>query len=379
MKYRFLFIYLITIAFNFNNLSAQNAQNLYDEGIKLRSEKKITEAQQKFKEAIALKNNFYDAIFELGWCQNELEDYQGSIKTLYKLKNAWNNIPGLYFEMGYAFEHLSKIDSAIICYKRCLKIDPFYVAAYKQLGYIASDQQDYEYAIKQFEEYEVKFQKEITDYLYWYNKGFVQNELADYANALISLKKSLNYKQDYINTYSELGFASLKVKLDEEAINYYKKVIEMDSKKYSAYSGIAQVYRDNKMDMKEAMVWYKKALDINPYDKNSMYGMGYCLNSTDQYNDAVSYFISLLAKYPDYAPGWEELGYSCYKTEKYSEAIDNFNKAIRLDPKNQNARYYAALVYIKQKNKSMAQVMLDELKILSSGYVTDVQEMIKDL
>jgi outer membrane protein assembly factor BamD (BamD/ComL family) len=71
-----------------------------------------------------------------------------------------------------------------------------------------------------------------------------------------------------------------------------------------------------------------------------------------------------------------ELGYSHYKTDKNTEALEYLNKALSLNSKNENARYYATLIYIKQKNKTMAQKMVDELKVLSSKHVADLQKRV---
>ena len=41
-------------------------------------------------------------------------------------------------------------------------------------------------------------------------------------------------------------------------------------------------------------------------------------------------------------------GVSAYKNAKYSEAVDDFQEAISLDPKNPNARVYLATAYMMQ-------------------------------
>jgi outer membrane protein assembly factor BamD (BamD/ComL family) len=74
-----------------------------------------------------------------------------------------------------------------------------------------------------------------------------------------------------------------------------------------------------------------------------------------------------------------ELVYSQYKTNDHSSAIKNFNKAMELNPANENSRYYATLLYIQQRNKTMAQKMVDELKNLNSKYVTELQNKVNAL
>ena len=41
-------------------------------------------------------------------------------------------------------------------------------------------------------------------------------------------------------------------------------------------------------------------------------------------------------------------GVAAYKNAKYSEAVDDFQEAINLDPKNPNARVYLATAYMMQ-------------------------------
>lgn len=82
---------------------------------------------------------------------------------------------------------------------------------------------------------------------------------------------------------------------------------------------------------------------------------------------------------PDYTAAYVELGYSYYKTNNYVEAGLSFDKAISLNPKNENARYYACLMYIKQGKRSQAQKMVDELKVLSSKHVETLQKKVNEM
>lgn len=65
--------------------------------------------------------------------------------------------------------------------------------------------------------------------------------------------------------------------------------------------------------------------------------------------------------------------YSYFKTGNNTEAIANLDKALGLNPKNENARYYKGLIYISQKDKISAQRMVDELQLLSSRHAATLQ------
>lgn len=369
---------LVISAVAFTSINAQDAQTYFNDGKKLKDQGRIEDAQLKFRQAVAARPDYTEALYEWGWCQNDLKDYEGAITSLKKVRASWDNVAKVHFELGYAFEKSGKTDSAISSYNRCLSLKPDYSGVFKQLGYIAYEKEEYSNALEQFRKYE-SVKSEIKDYLYWYRKGFSSNALKDYTNAKTALQQSLVYKPDYINTYLELGFAATRLKQDEEAIGYFKKAIEIDPKSHIPYNGIGEVYRDNKKDMTEAMNWYQKTLSINSMERKGNFGMGYCLNSTGKYNEAITYLKKAIEKEPDYVAAHVELGYSFYKTGMNTDAISYLNKAIALNPKNENSRYYLTLIYVSQKNKEKAQKAVDELKSLSSKYVSQLQAKIDEL
>ncbi len=373
---------LVTISVCINISFAQvtkDAKALYDQGLKLKEENKSTEALEKFRQSISLNTNYTEALYQAGWCQNDLKNYSSAIDYLRKAREVWSLIPKVHFELGYAFEKSGITDSAIKTYNRCIDLKPDYANAYKQLGYIAYNNNDYALALLQFKKYEEAAASGISDYLYWYRKGYSKNALKDYNGAMVTLRKSLEYKPDYINTHLELGFAATKLELNDIALGHFKAAIEIDPKNYKPYNGIGEVYRDNKKDMNEAMAWYRKTLAINPMERKANFGMGYCFNSLLKYSEAIDHLKKAVEAEPNYTTAYVELGYSYFKSGKETDAVLQFNKAISLNPKNENARYYACQLYIKQKNKIMAQKMLNELKELSSRHVTTLQSKVDAL
>lgn len=377
MKNKLFLILLFIVATG--TVYSQDALAHYTQGMKLKTDKKINEAFEKFKKAIALNPKYSDALFQAGWCQNELGNYRSAISYLHKTRQYGPAMAKTFYELGYAFDRLDTYDSALYFYNQCLLMNPQYSLVYKQLGSIAYEKDDPETAIANFTKYESYAKEEIRDYGYWYKKGFCYNALKDYTNAKEALLRSRNIKDDYQKTYLELGFAASRLKQDDEAIGYYKSAVTLDPDSHVAYNGIAEVYRDLKRDMDEAMNWYRKALKINPTERKACFGMGFCLNAKQQYNDAVGYLKTAIEKEPTYTAAYVELGYAYFKTGKDMDAENCFKKAIELSPKNENARYYACLLYVKQKNKVKAQKMVDELKALSSKYASTLQKEVETL
>jgi tetratricopeptide (TPR) repeat protein len=359
---------------------AQTARSLYDEGLKFKTEKNIAEAIKKFQQALLLNPAYTESRYELAWCQNDTRDYQNALNNLKQVRQAWPSVPKVYFELGYAFDRVGgQTDSAIAAYYKCLSLKADYAGAYKQLAYIEYTRDNHNAAVNHFKNCIQLSKDEITDYLFWYRKGFTENALREYENAIASLLKSENLKKDYFNTYLELGFACKNLKRNEEAIAYYNKAIALDPQSHIPYNGIGEVYRDNVKDMAKAMDWYKKTLAINPKERKGNFGMGYCLNSTQRFNEAIPYLKTAIENEKDYIAAHTELGYSYYKTGNFTEALVNLNKSISLNPNGANPYYYATLVYLEQKNKTKAQEMVNALKRIGSKYGDELQKRVDAL
>lgn len=358
---------------------SQTAKEHYTKASKLKTENKCDEAVNAYREATRLDPSMYDAWYELGWCLNDMKDYGGALYSLRKAKALKPDYVRVYFEMGWAFEKTSKTDSAIKYYNSCLVMKSDYSSASRQLGYIAYHDEKYELALQHFSRYEYNTKTSITDYLYWYRKGFIQNATKDYKGAKESLIKSLELKKDYFNSYLELGFAHSRLKENDEAIAQYSKAIELDPKSHVPYNGIGEVYRDNIKNLDEAMRWYKKSLAISPNERKANFGIGYCLNSQSKYNDAIAYLKKAIESEETYTAAYVEIGYSYYMIRSNSLALENLNRAMSLNPSNENSRYYAGLVYIDQRNKTMAQKMVDDLKKLNSKNASTLQEKVSKM
>lgn len=362
-----------------NSSLAQNAESFFAEGVNLKAEKKYTEAKEKFTKAIELRADYGEALFELGWCENEIEDYANAIQHLTQAAKTWPNIAKVYFELGYAFEKFGKADSAIASYNTCVRLKPDYVNAYKQLAALTFSLKNYSAAAEYYKKVLGKTPPEVKDTILWYNKGNCEIITEDYVAAKISLLNSLKHKVDNLKILLQLGFVCKQLNQNDEAIDYYRKAIDIDPGAYTPFIGVGDVYRDNMDNMEEAMNWYKKALEINPKERKANFGMGYCLNNTGEYEEAIPYLKTAIESEPNYAGVLVELGYSYYKTGKDTSAIDYLNKAINLNNKNISALYYLSMVYVKQKNKEKALQMLDQLKSLAPKYAEELQKKVDAL
>lgn len=371
-----LFLALLTVSVN---VFAQSAVSFYNQGVEFKKNKKFQEAANAFQKAVQLDPSYNDAMYELGWCYNEFKKYDSAMQVFRRVRRFWPEIPKLHFELAYAFEKSQQTDSAIASYLLCLKYKPDYINAFKQLGHIYYSKEDYIVANEYYSKAISNSKTEITDYQLWYRKGFGDNALKNYAPAKESLLKALSYKKDYSNIYLELGYASSRLKQNDEAIDWYRQAMQVDPKSHIPSNGIAEVYRDNKKMMDSAAYWYQKTLEIKPRERKACFGLGYINNSQGKYQDALPYLQQALESENTYVAAWVEQGYSYYKLGNMDQATRSLYKALELNANNENARYYLTLIFISQKNKYKAQEMVDALKKVGSRYTQDLQDRVNKM
>ncbi len=367
----------LTAALSFliiNVSTAQTATQLYDEGIKLQDQDKNAEAIASFKKAIGKDPNYKEALYSAGWNSNELKKYSDALAYLQKAKTLWPNEAKVYLELGYACENLDKKTEAIENYNKCLSLDDGYALAYKYLGILYYDTYDYKKSLVNISSY-IELKPDTKDDDIYYRKGVSENELEQYSDALVSIKKADELKPNNVKFLNELGYTYYMLKNTDDALKYYNKAVSIDPKSQTGLNGIADVSRKLKKETTEAIKLYRKTLEINPKNTKANYWIGWCYNELEKPTEAIPYLKRVIAEDDKYVAAYTELGYCDYSLKNYDEALSNFKKAMAIE-KTELGLYYAGLCYVEKKQKSDAVKMVSELKALDSEYVEKLQKLI---
>jgi tetratricopeptide (TPR) repeat protein len=196
----------ILLLFVFVQVYAQveTPESLYRKAIALKTEHQCSTALPLLQKAAALKPDFADAWYELGWCYNEMQQYAEGLKALQKANELK---PGQYltiYETGFAMAHLNNIDGALTHYNQSLQLNPGFAQAYAAKADLLKD-------------YKNNTAEALTNYLqalkidtsfqklnYWI--GWCYNDMEDYQRALPYLQKASSFAGQRYLSLSELGF-----------------------------------------------------------------------------------------------------------------------------------------------------------------------------
>lgn len=246
-----------------------------------------------------------------------------------------------YYQFAYELHKANKLDDAINYYNETLKLDNKKIDAYINLSQAYRQKQDYVKAYEIINKAKsiapdnelVKNQYDIISKDYTANKYTLASnafESGDYNKAIEEYKKINPPTSD-----SYIGIAASYQSLNnlDEAVNYYKKAIELNQKNADLPYYIASIYI-SKNDIASAKPYVEMALVKNPAHKQA--------KELKTYLDAKETETKLTS------------AIKLYDNKKYNEAIVQLDAIIKVDSQNSTAYYYRAMAYDALKNYNKA-------------------------
>ena len=123
---------------------------------------------------------------------------------------------------------------------------------------------------------------------------------------------------------------------------------------------------------KEAIVFFRRAIDLNPDFAEAYYNLGIAYEELGQHEDSVETLKKAIQLTPENANAHYALGYAYYRLKRYKESIDAFERSLALKPGNAFARSKLGSAYLAMGNKEKAQEQYLLLKPLNSALADDL-------
>lgn len=356
---------------------AQSATELYNQGKKLLDDKKYSEAYAAFKSAVVKDPSHKEALYEAGWCANELEKFGDAVSLLQKAKAVDASNQKIWFELGYAYRHLDKPEEALSSFKKCLQLSPDYEEAALNIAEVYYDAEDYENALTYYVEY---LKEEDADNYYFYRAGWCANDLERYEDAIVLLDRYLPEEaEEKAKKYGEIGYSYYKLENAEEAVKAYKTALLAKPDDGVALRGLGDTY-DNLLGQNEdALDFYQRAVQKDPDNSQRCYSkMGWLYNDREEYENAVPVLLKAVEYDSESDVSRVELGFAYYKLGKYEDALKQLKKAVQLNSSSSYGYYYQGLVYLELHQKAKAKEMYEKLKLLNEDLAGELMDKYKN-
>jgi Tfp pilus assembly protein PilF len=239
-------------------------------------------------------------------------------------------------------------EKAMVELKHAVRQHPDLVMAHAMLGDLYQTKHDYEDALEQ---YQATTQLDPYSYKNHYNQGLMYQLLDRVKEAIASYLRALELKPTDALTNQNLGVAYLKLDDVENAIKCERRAVELNDKSAPAWSNLAVALDANK-EYKDAEAAYRRALELDSSQPEVAVALADNLVRQQRFAEAQS-VMSQVVQVSETAAHRKRLGDALFLEKKYDEALGEYARALKLDP-----RFYPALnetgwLLITQYNQSL--------------------------
>jgi tetratricopeptide (TPR) repeat protein len=127
--------------------------------------------------------------------------------------------------------------------------------------------------------------------------------------AIVHYKNAIDLSPEEAFYYNSLAYAYSENKQYDKAEEYYLLCVKMDSTNVVRYIELANFYRDELKNYKQAEIWFNKASSIDPSNYKISEGLGYMYMRMDNKKKAEESFLKAVELAPDVA--WNYYNLAC--------------------------------------------------------------------
>lgn len=284
----------------------------------------------------------------------------------------------LYVRGAQAYQ-AGKNDDAVRSLEAAVKQNPDLLMARAMLGDIYRQRSEYEAAAKQ---YEVLSERDPYTLSNHYNLGVSYQFLDRFRESAVAYLKGLRLDPNDFKSNMNLGAVYLALGQIDDAVNYLDKATQLDSTSAVAWSNLG-VALDARRSLVLAETSYRKSLELDSTSLPTMKNLGSNLITQKKAIEATVIWRQVIPREKN-AFTLKRLGDAFTLAKDYSKAHENYDEALKLDPRSIAALNDKANAYILEYDEGLEldpskrdqAVALWKRSLALNGSQTRVQELV---
>jgi tetratricopeptide (TPR) repeat protein len=164
-----------------------------------------------------------------------------------------------------------------------------------------------------------------------------------------------------------------------EAVTSLETCVQIDPAFSEAWNNLAAAYDQNNQKDKAVEAWGKAyAIDQN---YNAGYNLAKNAYEKEQYDSALDWVQKAIIKFPKSVLSFNLQGLIYEAMERFNEAIDSYQQAMKIAPTELNVQFNLAMVYYKKKDYGKSREIFEKIlhQAKNETLRSRVTEMLKRL
>ena len=285
-------------------MNFKKAEKFFNDGVEFFWNNDVQNAIKNLNKAVSLDSGIANAFSYRGFSKYLLGDTKGAFDDINKSQEINSNNPFNYFFMGIIYME-ADLEKAINLFNLVIEIDPNF--------YIEKGGNAYSM------------------------RGRIKLSLEDFEGAINDLNKGIEINPSNAGIYVDRAMAKAMSRDLKGAIDDFSKAIEIDpndadsrKNRLEAATILKEQYEYSKsIHVKESPELYVKLKDADSYSNR-----GLCKLMFFEYIGAIDDFCKAIDLDPNYASAYYLRGSAKYGLCDYQGALDDCNKAININPKH---------------------------------------------
>jgi len=327
------FLTAISIAIFLFSCGSNTSENLND--INLLTDTTETEKTVEFK-AIneLLKNDINNSSLYLRRAKlfMKYSDLSSAVNDLDRAIKIDSIIPEFYLLKAELLKKQDKLKESKATLDKCMLVDNGNVQARIELGWLAFITRDYKQALDYAD---AALKRDIHSAEAYYLKGMIFEEKKDTVLAISSFVTATEQENDYYDAYIHLGLLHFK-ESNSLAKEYLKNALKIQPNSLEALYAYALYCQENE-EYNESINTYHKILSINEY-REPYFNLGYIHQIyLKVYDVAIENYTKAIKIEPKYIDAYYNRGLCFEQLDNYKKAEEDFRFVLKLNPQHTHA------------------------------------------
>ena len=269
-------------------------QQAFDLGIQHHQAGRLAEAEQMYRQILAVEPRHSDALHLLGVIALQVGRYEDAVGLIQRSIGLNPAVSAYYSNLGEAYRLGGHLEEAIGAYHTALQLEPDCADTHNNLG----------------------------------TALYAQGRLEE---ALAAFRTALRFKPDCAEAHNNLGIALQDQGQLEAALAAYRAALRFKPDYAEAHNNLGTALKDQGQ-WEEALAAFRAALRFKPDYAEAHSNLGNALQAQGRLEEALAAYRAALQLKPDYAEAHNNLGTTLKAQGRLEEALDAYRAALQLKP-----------------------------------------------
>lgn len=289
-----------------------------------------TEQEAEFRDINnLLKDNINDPVLYLRRARlyMKYDDLSSAVNDLDRALKVDSLSTAYYLLKAELLRKQDKLSESKIVLDQCMAIDNENIPARIELGWLALIAQNYKQAMDYAD---AALKRDVHNAKAYHLKGMIFQETLDTTLAISSFRTAIEQENDYYEAYIQLGLLHFN-QPNNLAKEYIRNALRIDSNSLEALYAFGMICQE-KGDYNEAIETYHKILSIDEY-REPYFNLGYIHQEyLEVYDVAIENYSKAIAIEPRYVEAYYNRALCYEQRDELAKAATDLRHALKLDP-----------------------------------------------